>query len=153
MEIHAAWITGLETWYITHAETGELLRKICSYEEYPKYRLEERTTKETIPTDTSAPLSRMGVATALGGKLLIATACGLGYIVLETKNWEKKWRIPAVPTRAAVAIDWPQYSRIITSLDEADKLYDDEETVKKLIKAAKLVTMRGVLGEVLGSTI
>ncbi|MEX0569178.1 MAG: hypothetical protein Q6363_008485 [Candidatus Njordarchaeota archaeon] len=146
MEIHATWITGIETWYITNAKTGDLLRKICTYEEYPKYKLEERTIKETIPTDTSAPLSRIGVITALGEKLLIATTCGLGYIVLETKNWEKKWRIPAVPTRAAIAIDWPQYSRTIANLDQADKLYDDEKTVKKLIEATKLVTMRGIFG-------
>jgi len=147
MEIHAAWITGLETWYITHAETGELLRKICSYEEYPKYRLEERTTKETIPTTTTEGDTAMGITTAMRGKLLIATMYGLGYIVLETKNWEKKWRIPAVPTRATVAIDWPQYSRTITSLDQADKLYDDEKTVKKLVEATRLVCRRGIWGK------
>ena len=147
MEIHAAWITGLETWYITNAETGELLRKICSYEEYPKYRLRERTTKETIPTTTTEGDTAIGITTAMGGKLLIATTYGLGYIILETKNWERKWRIPAVPTRAAVAIDWPQYSRIITNLDQADKLYDDEKAVKKLIEATRLVCRRGIWGQ------
>ena len=147
MEIHAAWITGLETWYIINAETREPLRKICSYEEYPKYQLKERTIEETIPTSTTPAQPTMGVTTALQGKLLIATAYGLGYIVLETKNWERKWRIPALPTRAAVAIDWPQYSRTITNLDQADKLYEDEKTVKKIIKATRLVCARGVWGQ------
>ena len=164
MEIIALNIADIETWYIIDAKTLEPIAKYPMTQIFNKMEIQKRETID-FPQMAYGLFMRHSIAavTALGGKYLIMTAplsCmrplkgkgtkpAIGYIIVNTKTWEVEYRIPAITIKAASAIGWPQYSKHATNLEKLDQLFQDKQTIKKIIMTARFMNQNPAYWDVL----